>query len=798
MNLAWILVGAWYALAAALARRARVDLPRRLAAVFYALVLLFCFRPLTGPFVSIATDIPQLLPPWSPSAPPGLSKYTVSNIETQDVVMQLVPWAHQVRESWRHARLPIWNDLAACGYPLISNGQGGALSPLRLLALPLPLGPSIAAEGAMKILIALTYTFLYCRRRGYGKLSSVIGAIAFGFGPFMIAWLHFAQSTVACFLPAVMFHLDLLEERQSRARIAGAAMMGPLVLFSGHPETVAHILVLAIGCVLWIVVVERPPSTLRFLRALVVAGGISVLLSLPFLVPFGEAMTKSFRFDLQRTWTTSAVPFSDFPSLALLAQPRLYGTRPPAIPWGPSQAESITGFAGILGIAACFGMLFDRIRRRQFRDRETFLLVAAIAVFLVLASWPPVMAIVKVVLGLAPNARLRFVFAWILAVLTAAILDRAGRGDARPLLAGVAAAVAILIWIVVRTRFPSPSDRHTSLLSMGPSALVLLISLGMLLRRGRTLMLGALGVAITAEVWLVTLQWNPVMPAATLYPRTPLIDAVLAVHRRSHDRVAGIGPVLFPDTNAVYGIEDVRVLDAMAPARYVNLLRGVMPDYNIRDYYPKWLDAETPLLDYLNVRWVMTAPDHPLADGERYRPVYAGKDGRLYENRHVLPRFFPARNVVVETDRERAAAHLGGHRQWSSTAIVSALMLHDDGQRRDLFAPRAVDAAETRLTIDGATPTDYALTVDAPRTTLIVSSVGFDRDWSVTAGDRTLHSELVNGAFLGFVVPPGHSDLRVHYLPRRVYGSMVIALITLLAMVGWVVRGRRDASVPMH
>ena len=791
MNLSWLLVGAVYAIAVSLTRRAGIDLPKRVAALFYVLVLLFLFRPLTGPYVSIATDIQQLLPPWSSSAPPNLSKYTVSNIETQDVVMQLVPWAHQVREAWRHGQLPLWNDLAACGYPLISNAQGGALSPLRLLALPLPLGPSIAAEGAMKILIALTYTFLYCRRRGYCGLPCVIGAICFGFGPFLIAWLHMAPSTVACFLPAVMFHIELLQERQNYARFAGAAAMGPLVLFSGHPETVTHMLVFAIACVVWISLVERPPSTGRFLASLMAAGAVSVLLSLPFLLPFAEAMTKSFRFEVQRQMTT-AVPFSDFPSLALLVQPRLYGTRPPAIPWGPSQAESITGFAGILGIAGWFGIAFDLVRRRRFRDRETFLIVAAIGVFLVLASWPPVVGLVKLV-GLVQNDRFRFVFAWIASVLTAAILNRASHRDHFPLLAGVTMAAATLVWIFVRTQFPTPLDRHNSVVSMMPSVIVLLISLGLIVPRSPRVILSAIGVAITAEVWLVTMHWNPVKPAATLYPRTPLIEAVLKAHARSHDRVVGIGPVLFPNTNALFGIEDVRVLDPMAPARYSNLLRSVMPDYNIRDYYPKWLDGGTPLLDYLNVRWVMTEATRPLPNGERYRLVYAGADGRLYENRHVLPRFFPVRNVLLDFERSGASSHLSSHKDWGSTAILQSLTVDSDQQRQDLLSARPLTTVEPRTAIAKATPTDYVLVVDARRHTLIVSSVGFDRGWSITAGGRKLRPELVNGAFLGFIAPPGHSIVRVHYLPMRIYASFAIALFTLAVLVWCGLRRPSDA-----
>jgi len=100
-------------------------------------------------------------------------------------------------------------------------------------------------------------------------------------------------------------------------------------------------------------------------------------------------------------------------------QPRLYGTRP-GNPWGPSTAETVTGFAGILGIAALIGIAIDAIVRRRFRDREVFLALSATGVFALLASFRPAVAALQAFTGLAAHARLRFLFAWLLAVLIAA------------------------------------------------------------------------------------------------------------------------------------------------------------------------------------------------------------------------------------------------------------------------------------------------------------------------------------------------------------------------------------------
>ena len=65
MNWTWIYIGALYAGAVALARRSGVDLPRKVALFFYALVLVFFFKPLTQHFVMTQDDFLSTMPPWT-------------------------------------------------------------------------------------------------------------------------------------------------------------------------------------------------------------------------------------------------------------------------------------------------------------------------------------------------------------------------------------------------------------------------------------------------------------------------------------------------------------------------------------------------------------------------------------------------------------------------------------------------------------------------------------------------------------------------------------------------------------
>ena len=42
----------------------------------------------------------------------------------------------------------------------------------------------------------------------------------------------------------------------------------------------------------------------------------------------------------------------------------------------------------------------------------------------------------------------------------------------------------------------------------------------------------------------------------------------------------------------------------------------------------------------------------------------------------------------------------------------------------------------------------------------------------------------VNGAFLGFAVPPGQSDVRVWYAPTSFWAGVWVAVLTMVWLVG--------------
>ena len=753
-----------------------------MAAFFYALVLIYLFRPMTGGYVNLPVDFINILPPWGSWG----HRHLLSNPEMNDLTMQIVPWAHQAREAWRSLHFPIWNPLAGCGYPLLANGQSSAMSPLRLLALPLPLGYAMTAEAAMKLLIALTSMYLLCRRR-YDELPSAIGAISFAFCTFVSTWLHFPIVTVAVWLPAAFLAIELLIERSTYRRFVFAVAVWTAMLYGGHPETVTHATFFGGLFALWIAFIERPVPRRDAIRALALAAAaifVAALLAAPFIATFAETVKKSRRFQELQVNPNGEPPFSDFPSAIATFEPNFYGHAPAEKPSGPATAESITGFAGILGIASWFALLVQAIARRRFRTREFFLVVLALIAVGIVFNWPVISSLFHFVFRLAANARLRLLLCWIAAAMTAAAIDNARRERSIPFLLGVLASTAFLLYLMLTFPFATAAAKDTAMIAILPSMVVLtMASLFVLQVRGRHIATMLTGAAIIAELWTATDGWNPVLPVEAMYPKTPLIATLqrLQAATPSNDpfRIVGIGAALFPNTNAMYGLADIRTHDPMAFGRYLGVLR-LLTNLETNEYFAKWQNLDTPLLNYLNVRYVVGDRGFDPNDRRRYQLLYDGRDGRIFENRDVRPRFFAARDIVLEFNHDRFAQTLMQH-DFSKQTVVNILPVDSDRMRQDLLAPKS----DPIVQIVEAGDTAFRLRIRSQRHALIVSSQPWWPGWRVSLNGRKIVPQLVNGAFFGFTIPPGDWDVRVDYFPASFYGGLAGAIVTALLLISW-------------
>ncbi|HMJ85377.1 MAG TPA: YfhO family protein, partial [Vicinamibacterales bacterium] len=204
----------------------------------------------------------------------------------------------------------------------------------------------------------------------------------------------------------------------------------------------------------------------------------------------------------------------------------------------------------------------------------------------------------------------------------------------------------------------------------------------------------------------------------------------------------------------------------------------------------KWEKIDSRMLDFLNVRYVIADIFEEVNDRQRYEEIYNGKDGRIFENHDVMPRFFTVPNVVLEFKGEQFARLLMAQKEFRDTCLTNKLPVKTDRERNDLLAPRPPGAPQAKLVLADSTPTDFRMHVSAPRYTMVASSQPSWPGWHVEANGRKLRPLEVNGAFLGFVVPPGENEVRVWYAPWSFRIGVICMLLTVAAVVAFPRFGR--------
>jgi hypothetical protein len=195
------------------------------------------------------------------------------------------------------------------------------------------------------------------------------------------------------------------------------------------------------------------------------------------------------------------------------------------------------------------------------------------------------------------------------------------------------------------------------------------------------------------------------------------------------------------------------------------------------------------LLDFMNVKYVVTDRGVSPKDRERYELIYDAADGRIFENHDVQPRFYAVKNIVLEFKGDYFARRLMTENGWAGTAVVKNLPVDSDRMRLDLLRPPP--NSDATVTIADAAQTDFRLRVHAKRHTLIVSSQPIWPGWHIERNGRPVDPLAVNGAFLGFTVPPGDWEIRVFYFPWSFYGGLAVSLLTIAVLIALSIRSRR-------
>ncbi|MBW3671346.1 MAG: YfhO family protein [Acidobacteria bacterium] len=781
MNLTFAYVALVYALFVAGMRRYDDRLRIGVAVLFYLLVAVFFFESLFGSAVDLPADFLGRMPPWQAVLP---QNDTINEL-TNDIVLQFVPWSHEVREAWKSFSLPLWNESVGGGYPLMANGQSSALSPIRLLAIPIELGKSFSAEAAFKLLIALTFAYLWARRRHLSETASVVVSICFGFSMGLHAWLHFPHATTAAMIPAIFYAVDRLVLDERRSGVALVTVIFAVTLLAGHPETAAH--GISFGGFWFFVVLftERRARWKQAIGRMSLACVFSLLIASPFLLPFLEALPRSLRMEALRHGLDLSIPHRNPELFVMMLHGDFFG-RIGHYVWGPVHPEFASAFAGMIAVAGFIALLVRLVVTRRRSSPFAFFVFAIPLTLMAIFAVPPVSTLLEMTppFSFAANSRLRIVLCWLLAVCAGALIDLVRERRTREPLVGalfvfVAVGTAVIVYGVV-----GDPQRQATLTTAIPGLLSVAAVFALLgphwLRRTAPVIVVAL---VTTDLWLTSRGFNPEVPNNYLYPETPLtvrLQELTAEDPMGPVRFTALGSLMFPNSASIYGLQDIRAHDPMAAGRTLGFMR-VLADYDAERYFAMLKRIDHPFLDFMNVRYLVSWDS---VHTEGFTEVYSGPDGKISRNDQAQPRFRTAKEIVVAPTRKEMHERLLEPRSWSELAVVERQL------------PHVVPAeSQVLIDVDHRGPGDYRIWLNPPEPRLMITSMPWWPGWRVRSKGETLESVRVNGGFLGFVVPEGPTRIKLTYRPLSFQIGVVLFLIGVAGLVFYL-RFKRAAAAP--
>jgi hypothetical protein len=166
--------------------------------------------------------------------------------------------------------------------------------------------------------------------------------------------------------------------------------------------------------------------------------------------------------------------------------------------------------------------------------------------------------------------------------------------------------------------------------------------------------------------------------------------------------------------------------------------------YRPTDYFKKIENVDAPALDFLNVKYLIATPGRE-APGAKWRPVYSGADGTVFENASVIPRI-------------------------SGPAAISAY-------------------SETVNTVS------FRASVAAGAPALVATSLTDDGGWTALEGKAGPRIPTLRapggGPFLALSLPPGDHRVRLEYSPPGFRVGALVSAATLAAAAILLVVSRR-------
>jgi Bacterial membrane protein YfhO len=575
------------------------------------------------------------------------------------------PYVKVLHDDMVHRWLPLWDPYVGSGAPLLANMAPAVLSPMRLIVASVEKPAFWDFYLLLRLFLAAFFTYLFAREVGIGFTGSLVAGIAFSLSGHFIYYINMADLDAQIWLPALLLATHKLAEKPTYRKFAITAVLIALIILGGMPESAFFIFLLAtlylLFC-LWNLAPAEQREKLWWRRPLigfVAAGIVGLLISLPQVLPFVEYLRNAFNPRAPGVGMRY-ISAGTAPSLLM---PSFFGHVHDT--WNGVDSYHMLPY---IGSVCCLLALAGMCRKGTWPGLTLFFIGFAIFYLLKAFGIPPVQWVGRLPLfsmSLFPKHAFPE-FSFCMAMLAGMGANDVLKNEvnySRFLFASILVALTVVGFAAYywdeAVYFGGLQDLTENCVIFD-LAFGLVWLLGMAARRFAPSRIIAIALVLLPAAELIGFIPRQRTERYDAFTKPPFVDFLRG--DRQLYRTFSIDNVLFPNTNAAYGIDDIRSLDPLQVSRYIDFLRA---DFN-PSIYDRFDASEvsrkimrSPLLDLMNVKYILANPELPVHGfiSDKFELVY-DREVRIYRNKDSLPRAFVVGHAEVVPDKNRILAKL--------------------------------------------------------------------------------------------------------------------------------------------
>ncbi len=812
--------------------------------------------------VDVATLNNQL--PWGYSAGPSDYPYN-----RRDLTDMYITREYFVIAAYGDGEFPLWNPYTMAGHPIYADGVTRTLSPFLLFYkfFDVPLGYSLAR--ITELMLAAVFMYIFLIAIGASARGALAGALVFELSAHsMLHLTGLGWWGGLMWLPLIFLFADRAVTRRSYAQAAIAGLMVAAQFFCGYmPNQIYYVGAIAVYYLFFAFIKRsdesRSQSLKRGLAMMVVTLGVGLALAATQWVPTLELLRQS-----NRKIVGAELGYIYLPPwyAATLVFPNLFGSAYDVTTLTLFTALGVShDHILYLGVAALIPVGFAlysikssrRLRLKSFAASphhrvSIFALLAAAALVVMMAAplYIPLTRFIPIlnVIRVAVRAGVVFLFAasTLVAFGTDSLLKASGEQIAKVARAARWLLIAAILFIIIcagasylmrATGLAAETGERGRMAFIRRAAFVLseqflppdasllipigLLSLTVLLlwllskeKITRAGFFAGFVALLVIDLFWASGQFNQTFDRSRVYPQTQItnllqslppgralvVPAALETNRRVTDQKI-IAP---PNTLLPYRIPTVAGKNQQFPRWYREYASLIEPQPNLS--HVVFNTAQSPFFDALNVRYVMTYENTPLAG---YKPIATAEGVSIYENPNALPRaFFANRVIEVSTPDESLSAMRDPIFDPHTDVVVETMSQGLDGGEQERDGNRPETGSGSRFQggmIPSLTPVisedkrnRVVIETENQSDGVLVLSDNYYPGWQATIDGTPVEILRANHTMRAVRVPAGRHVVSFVFAPtsltRSAYASIAAAALLLAAFVLSLFKRRRRIS----